>query len=152
MRLSALIDGIYTESLPAAFQDFDVVTLTCDSREAGQDGLFVALSGFNFKGDDFIKDALAKGAKVIVKGRGGVAWGQDKKICVLEVDDPKDFLRQIGQRFYGYPSRKIKSIGVTGTNGKTTVTYLIESIIHAASRRCGVIGTVNYRIGGAILP
>ena len=52
----------------------------------------------------------------------------------------------------GNPSNKIKSIGVTGTNGKTTITYLIESIIHAAVKRCGVIGTVNYRIGEKILP
>ena len=70
----------------------------------------------------------------------------------MDVDDPKHFLHSIGQRFYGYPSNKIKSIGVTGTNGKTTITYLIESIIHAAARRCGVIGTVNHRIGEKIIP
>ena len=73
-------------------------------------------------------------------------------MCVLDVDDPKYFLHGIGQRFYGYPSDKINSVGVTGTNGKTTITYLIESIIHAAGKRCGVIGTVNYRIGDKIIP
>ena len=161
MRLSELIDGIYTKSLPAHFQGFDVRVISCDSREEQKDGLFVALPGSKFNGEDFIKDAMAKGARVIVKQKNGSpikvlplagssTFGDDT--LFIEVDDPKNFLYDIGQRFYGDPSNKIKSIGVTGTNGKTTITYLIESIIHAAALRCGVIGTVNYRIGEKILP
>ena len=73
-------------------------------------------------------------------------------VTFIEVDDPKYFLHCVGQRFYGAPSNKIKSVGVTGTNGKTTITYLIESIIQAARKRCGVIGTVNHRIGPKIIP
>ena len=153
MRLKELINGIYTKPIPERFRDFDVLSLSCDSREEQKDGAFVALSGFKFKGDDFIKDAVERGARVVVKegNRSPTeAFGDD--ICVLEVDDPKQFLHAVGQRFYGYPSQKIRSIGVTGTNGKTTITYLIESIVHAARRRCGVIGTINYRIGQDILP
>ena len=155
MRLSELINGIYTKPLPASYRDFEVLNLSCDSREEQKDGLFVALPGFKFNGRDFIKDAMARGAKIIAK-QGEVRVLKNVSIpdnvCVLDVDDPKSFLHCIGQRFYGLPSNKIKSIGVTGTNGKTTVTYLIESIIHAATKRCGVIGTVNYRIGAKIIP
>jgi UDP-N-acetylmuramyl-tripeptide synthetase len=153
MRLSELIDGIYNKPLPASYRDFEVLTISCDSREEQKDGLFVALQGFKFNGRDFIKDAIAKGAKIIVKqsGANGSRAGMDD-VCVLDVDDPKYFLHCIGQRFFGSPSDKIKSVGVTGTNGKTTITYLIESIIHAAAKRCGVIGTVNYRIGTKIIP
>jgi UDP-N-acetylmuramoyl-L-alanyl-D-glutamate--2,6-diaminopimelate ligase len=127
----------------------------------------VALAGTKFNGRDFIKDAAAQGARVIVcchpeakpkdlkapldSSPLGLRMTTDN-VCVLEVDDPKYFLCCIGQRFFGNPSDKIKSIGVTGTNGKTTITYLIESIINAAAKRCGLIGTVNYRIGEKILP
>ncbi len=155
MLLSELINGIYTKPLPAFYRDFEVLNLSCDSREEQKEGLFVALAGTQFNGRDFIKDAMARGAKIIVKQ--GVARelqnaGIPNNICVLDVDDPKYFLHCIGQRFYDHPSNKIKSIAITGTNGKTTVAYLIESIIHAAFRRCGVIGTVNYRIGAKIIP
>ncbi|MBF0571321.1 MAG: UDP-N-acetylmuramoyl-L-alanyl-D-glutamate--2,6-diaminopimelate ligase [Candidatus Omnitrophica bacterium] len=155
MRLSELIDGIYREPLVFSYRNFDVRTISCDSREEQTDGLFVALAGTKLNGEDFIKDAIAKGAKIIAK------QGETRKlknvsipdnVCVLDVDDPKYFLYSIGQRFYGNPSDKIKSVGITGTNGKTTITYLIESIIYAALKRCGVIGTVNYRIGDKILP
>jgi len=155
MRLNTLINGIYTKSLPAQFQDLEVRIVSCDSREEQKDGIFVAMSGSKFNGSDFIRDAIAQGAKIIAKKGGSSDLGNiiiADNICVLDVDDPKDFLYGIGQRFYGNPSHKIKSIGVTGTNGKTTITYLIESIIHACARRCGVIGTVNHRIGTKIIP
>ena len=155
MRLSELINGIYTKILPVQFLDFEVLTITCDSREEQKDGLFVALPGFKFNGVDFIKDAVAQGAKIIAK-QGGTRELQNfcipDHVCILDVEDPRFFLRCIGQRFYGNPSDKIKSIGITGTNGKTTISYIIESIIHVAHQSCGVIGTVNYRIGNKILP
>ncbi len=154
MRLSELINGIYTKPLPVPYQDFEVGAVSCDSREKQKDGLFVALTGAKFNGEDFIKDAMAQGAKIIVKqGKARVPKvSVPDNVCVLEVDDPKHFLHCIGQRFYRNPSEKIKSVGVTGTNGKTTITYLIESIIHAGAKRCGVIGTINYRIGSQIIP
>jgi len=151
MRLCDLIEGIYTKPLAGLWADFEVRTVSCDSRGDQQDGLFVALPGAKFDGQDFIKDAIARGAKVIVRSndaRGPIA----EEVCVLQVDDPKSFLRGIGERFYDHPSGKIKTIGITGTNGKTTITFLIESIIHAAGQRCGVIGTINYRINDQIIP
>jgi UDP-N-acetylmuramoyl-L-alanyl-D-glutamate--2,6-diaminopimelate ligase len=149
MRLNELLNGIYTKAIPDSFRDFEVRTISCDSREEQKDGLFVALPGFKFNGEDFIKDAIGQGAKIIVKQS---STASTKDICILDVDDPKHFLYRIGPRFYGSPSDKVKTIGVTGTNGKTTITYLIESIIHAAAKQCGVIGTINHRIGSKIIP
>ena len=77
---------------------------------------------------------------------------KSKDVLFLHVDDPHKFLYEVTRRFYGPLSLKVKSIGVTGTNGKTTVTYLIESILREAGKTCGVMGTVNYRIGKKILP
>ena len=99
MRLSTLIDGIYTKPLPAHFQDFEVRIISCDSREEQKDGLFVALSGSKFNGNDFIKDAMAQGAKIIAKKGGARDLGNvviADNVCVLDVDDPKDFLYGIG--------------------------------------------------------
>jgi len=166
MLLVELINGIYTKALPDLFRDFEVLTISCDSREEQKNGLFVALPGTKFDGKDFIKDAMDKGARIIVCGQPVPGEGAhqdrdsspfglrmtDKNICVLEVDDPRSFLHSIGLRFYGHPSDKVRTIGITGTNGKTTITYLIESMILAAAKRCGVIGTINHRIGEKILP
>jgi UDP-N-acetylmuramoyl-L-alanyl-D-glutamate--2,6-diaminopimelate ligase len=151
MRLSELLKGIYPKPLPAPFQDFEVLNVSCDSREDQKDGLFVAMAGTKFNGQDFIKDAIAKGAKVIVSCHSE-AKTKDLNVCFLDVDDPKSILHSIGQRFYDHPSKKINSVGVTGTNGKTTITYLIESVIHASGKSCGVVGTVNYRIGTKAIP
>ncbi|MDE2231514.1 MAG: UDP-N-acetylmuramoyl-L-alanyl-D-glutamate--2,6-diaminopimelate ligase [Candidatus Omnitrophica bacterium] len=153
MRLSELLDGIYTGPIGPRWRDFEVLGLSCDSREEQKNGLFVALPGLKFDGRDFIKGALEHGAKIIVaSGAPPSGLGQEGDACYLNVDDPKHFLRRIAGRFYGAPCRKVSTVGITGTNGKTTVTYLIESIIHAAGRRCGVIGTVNHRIGEKIIP
>jgi len=111
---------------------------------------FVALKGSNHDGADFIREAVANGARVVA-GRT-IPSGIAKDILCLEVEDPPQFLRHITRRLYGDLASRVKTIGVTGTNGKTTITYLIESIFKAAGKKCGVIGTVNYRVGEEIFP
>ena len=113
MRLSELINGIYTKPLADCYRDFEVLTISCDSREEQKDGLFVALAGTKFNGEDFIKDAMAQGAKIIAKRgqeRALKSVSIPDNVCVLDVDDPKYFLHCIGQRFYDHPSNKIKSV------------------------------------------
>ncbi len=154
MLLRDLLQGTDVQC-PPSFAGYPVNTISCDSREPMPGGLFAALSGPNADGADFIKEAVARGARVIAKQEGGRVFSGytiPDDICVLDVADPKAFLRLIAPKFYGHPAEKVKTIGVTGTNGKTTITYLLESIIHAAGQKCGVIGTVNYRIGTAVLP
>ncbi|MDE2221868.1 MAG: UDP-N-acetylmuramoyl-L-alanyl-D-glutamate--2,6-diaminopimelate ligase [Candidatus Omnitrophica bacterium] len=155
MRLSELLDGLYTKPIALPWQAFDVAAISCDSREEQKGGLFVALPGFKFDGREFIDDAVKHGARIVaVKGcppKGDNILSGDRTLY-LDVEDPKHFLRCLARRFYGTPSARVKCVGVTGTNGKTTITYLIESIIRAAGSRCGVIGTINHRIGDKIIP
>lgn len=155
MQLNQLLDGIPNIHWDERLGQQLVLGVSCDSRESQVDGLFVALSGFKFNGADFVKDAISNGAKVIAKTDSARQIGEyriPESVVIIQVKDTKIFLRQVAERFYGNPSSRVGAIGITGTNGKTTITYLLESIIHADKKTCGVLGTVNYRIGTKILP
>ncbi|VAX36046.1 UDP-N-acetylmuramoylalanyl-D-glutamate--2,6-diaminopimelate ligase [hydrothermal vent metagenome] len=132
-----------------------ITSITCDSRQVVPGAMFVACKGLNCQGDDFIDEAICKGAKVVVSEKKGVRHLFSKKVpdpFFLKVENSQDFLRQVARQFYGNPSEKIRVIGVTGTNGKTTVVYLIESILKIIGKKCGVIGTINHRIGDKVYP
>lgn len=152
MTLEELLKDTGLTKIPAHYRAFDIQAISCDSRHIEQNSLFVALKGTKLNGADFISEAIRRGAKVIIKNSHGMDISDEKNACLLSVDDPQKTLAQIAQRFYNYPSRQVKTIGITGTNGKTTISYLLESIFHAARKGCSVIGTVNYRIGKKILP
>ena len=155
MKLHQLLRAIPNALCEPRFNDHLVSMISCDSREEQAGSLFVALSGFKFDGADFVKEAIAHGAKGIVHKDGDRTIGNYQipdEIAVVSVDDPRDFLSKAAVIFYGRPSEHVKTLGITGTNGKTTITYLLESIIEANQKRCAVIGTVNYRIAGQILP
>lgn len=153
MRLDQLVEGIGACKAESPLGPVDIVSIDCDSRKAVKGGLFVALEGLSHDGADFIEDAVGKGVFAVAAGRRAAPLRKpDGDVCFLTVDDPKEFLHRVVRRFYGNPSSAVRTIGVTGTNGKTTVTYLIESVMKEAGRRCGVIGTVNYRRGDVIMP
>ncbi len=153
MRLKDLLSGIYTEPIEERFASYEISSLSCDSRTTEPNSLFVALTGAQFNGNDYIKDAVAKGAKVIVRPKTDApAPALSADVCILQVGDPKRFLEDLALRFYGYPSQKVRVFGITGTNGKTTITYFLESIAHHFGEKCAVIGTINYRIGNQVVP
>jgi UDP-N-acetylmuramoyl-L-alanyl-D-glutamate--2,6-diaminopimelate ligase len=155
MILKDLLQNIYQKPLPKAVQSMVINIISSDSRQKQHQGLFVALSGFKSNGEDFIKDAVCQGAVVVAKkgsGRELSNYVIPESVCVLDVDEPKVFLRQIALRFFDHPSKKVKTIGITGTNGKTTITYLLESIFKANHQASAVIGTVNNRIAGQVFP
>ena len=108
------------------------------------------MKGAQKDGTQFIDEAIRRGARVIAASHPPEEKRKD--VLFLHVDDPRKFLREVTRRFYGSFSAKVKCIGITGTNGKTTITYLIESILEEAGKTCGVMGTVNCRIGKKILP
>jgi len=151
MTLKDLIQGIYPGELPEDLATREICAITSDSRQVVPHSLFVALSGTLRHGGEFIEEALQKGASVIVTDRR-LRPNTHPGVFFLSIADPRTFLKEILIRWYGRPSRNVKTIGITGTNGKTTITYLLESIFAQAGRRLGVIGTVNYRIGPKILP
>lgn len=129
--------------------DIRVDGITDDSRSVRHGYLFVAVRGHAEDGARYIRDAIDKGANAVVSEKDFTAPARIVKIIVK---DARQALSAIAANYYGHPSGKLNVIGVTGTNGKTTVTYIIESILKSAGHRTGVIGTVNYRIGNDVLP
>jgi UDP-N-acetylmuramoyl-L-alanyl-D-glutamate--2,6-diaminopimelate ligase len=117
-----------------------------DSRRVLKGEAFFALPGHNSDGIKFVNEALAKGASVIISPAkiDGLAAAQ------IVARDIFKFMPEFCAKLYGYPDRELTVIGATGTNGKTTAVYMIESILAYAGLECGVIGTVNYRYGGKI--
>jgi UDP-N-acetylmuramoyl-L-alanyl-D-glutamate--2,6-diaminopimelate ligase len=129
--------------------DQEVTGLTYDSRHMSVGEIFFAISGEKFDGHEFIPQALQSGAAGVVVARKetwpqGTTW--------IRTKDVRRTMGLWGAHFYGRPSRRMKLVGVTGTNGKTTVTYLVESILSAAGLKPGVIGTINYRYRGRQVP
>jgi UDP-N-acetylmuramoyl-L-alanyl-D-glutamate--2,6-diaminopimelate ligase len=160
MLLKELLAPMHEGSLPAdggqrginpSLGLLEISSISCDSRKAERNSLFVALKGSRYDGARFIDEAVGRGARVVILNPD-VPLPQRKDVLFLRTADPRAYLRHLTQRFYGHFSSQVKSIGITGTNGKTTVTYLIESILKEAGKSCGVIGTVNYRIGDSIFP
>jgi UDP-N-acetylmuramoyl-L-alanyl-D-glutamate--2,6-diaminopimelate ligase len=129
--------------------DQEVTGLTYDSRQLGAGEVFFAVPGEKVDGHRFIPQALKSGAAAVVVAHReswppGTTWIRTKNV--------RRTMGLWGAHFFGRPSQRMKLVGVTGTNGKTTVTYLIESILLAAGLKPGVIGTVNYRYGGHQVP
>lgn len=116
-----------------------------DSRKIKNSDIFVALNGISVDGHDYVEKAISLGAKLIVVSKNIPI--SDKSVNYVKVEDTRLSLGFIASNFYDYPQDKLKIIGVTGTNGKTTSTFLIENLIG----RCSRIGTVEYKIGDEII-
>jgi UDP-N-acetylmuramoyl-L-alanyl-D-glutamate--2,6-diaminopimelate ligase len=125
--------------------EIDIRGVAYDSRQVEPGFLFVALKGVKTDGRRFIKDAISRGASAILAEEDIPEAGEAIKIVF---SDCRVGLALVSAEFYGYPSRELTVVGVTGTNGKTTTTYLLESIFNEASFTPGVLGTIDYRIGG----
>jgi UDP-N-acetylmuramoyl-L-alanyl-D-glutamate--2,6-diaminopimelate ligase len=128
--------------------DRAVESIAYDSRRVQRNGMFVALRGEKSDGHEFIGQAIEKGASVIVAEREE----KNPRATCVTVEDTRTALADFSATFYGHPARKLKLAGVTGTNGKTTTTFLIKHICERAGLRCGLIGTVRYEIGERVLP
>lgn len=118
--------------------------VTHDSRQATSGLVFVALRGLQADGATFVRDAVAKGAVAVVSE---AAAPSDLRAAWVQVRDARVALAALSDIYHGHPSRELTLVGITGTNGKTTTSYLLASIFEAAGIRCGRIGTVGYRIG-----
>ena len=149
MRLRELIDGLDCVLVSGPL-DQEVAGVQHDSRRVKVGDLFVSIKGLKYDGHDFIHEAFLRGARAFVVERSDVAVPSD--LTVIRVGCTRRALAYLSCRFYGEPSRRLTLIGVTGTNGKTTTTFLLESILKAAGRKVGLVGTVSYRFGGRERP
>jgi UDP-N-acetylmuramoyl-L-alanyl-D-glutamate--2,6-diaminopimelate ligase len=121
----------------------NVAKIEYDSRLITPEDLFVAFPGAKFDGHDFIEDAIKAGASVIVCEKDF-----DSVVpCKIIVPDGRHALGLLAGKFYGYPSRKMKLVGITGTNGKTTTVYMIRSIFESRGKKTGLMGTIEYLAG-----
>jgi UDP-N-acetylmuramoyl-L-alanyl-D-glutamate--2,6-diaminopimelate ligase len=121
--------------------------VTHDSRQAGPGTLFVAVRGFTTNGHDYLPQAVANGAAAVC-----VEERQDTSAPQLIVADGRAALPALAATVHRHPSRRLRVVGVTGTNGKTTVVYLLESIITAAGLTSGLVGTIGAHIAGRSIP
>src|SRR6266566_2590877 len=128
--------------------DRPVESIAYDSRRVQKNGLFVAMRGESRDGHEFIGQAIEKGASVIVAEREE----KHSRATCLVVENARNALADLSATFYGLPAQRLKLAAVTGTNGKTTITFLIKHICEKAGLRCGLIGTVRYEIGERVLP
>ena len=134
--------------------DPEITLITADSRQVRPGALFVAIRGVREDGHRFLSDAMAKGAVAVA---GDLPETLDRVdatagVSVVTVPQARPWLGYVAARWHGDPSHRLRVIGVTGTNGKTTTTYLIRAILEAAGRRTGLLGTVGYMVGGEQRP
>ncbi len=150
MKLSRLIRScdVLSQSLSAwdASHDPDVLSVVSDSRRVGFGSLFIAIRGFKTDGHDFMKQALQKGAVAIL-----AESNPENLDNVILVPKSRPAAARVAAEFYGHPSEDLVLVGITGTNGKTTTTWILESIFKEAGFTVGVIGTVNIRYRNRII-
>lgn len=132
--------------------DVVISAITGDSRKVVPGTLFVAITGMTVDGHKFIDQAVEAGASALVVRKGYVNKTNSQNVVMIETDDPKNLLGELAARFYGNPARTMQMIGITGTNGKTTTTYLLENMIKEAGGNPGVFGTVTYRYNNQEVP
>jgi UDP-N-acetylmuramoyl-L-alanyl-D-glutamate--2,6-diaminopimelate ligase len=143
MRLHEILNGIPVMNITGDI-DIDIKGIAYSSKNTENDFLFTALKGIKTNGNLYIQEALEKGTAAVLSEQP-VPAGFNK--TWIQVDDAREKAALIATNFYNNPSQKIKVIGITGTKGKTTTSYLLESILNSAGKRAGVIGTVSYRFG-----
>ena len=137
---------------PAGLKDFQALGVSCNSKTVSEGFIFVAIKGARDDGNKFIAEAIANGAKVVIAENSNIKYQNSKHTYFIKVENTRKAIAELAAEFYGRPSKEIKVIGVTGTNGKTTVTYLIEAIIKEAGSEPAVVGTINYRFKNKVTP
>lgn len=157
MRLSSLLSSLPAELAPADIVRADAAVdpvirgIGYDSRRVSPGDLFVALTGSVSDGHDYIERAIALGAVALLVERAPDAAILGDAVAIV-VGDSRRAMAPLAMRFFGEPSSELSLVGITGTNGKTSTTYLVESILGAARLRTGLIGTVEIRYAGERVP
>jgi len=166
MELRKLLEGVEIRKITGETLK-EIKGIAYHSKQIEKGFLFAAIRGMEVDGHRFIREAVERGAeavvleeetKILTVGAGlalpkkGAASGAPTHVTMILVPNSRQALAKISSNFYGDPSSRIRLIGITGTNGKTTTTYLLESIFKKAGCTVGVIGTINYRFGQKTAP
>ena len=162
MKLAQLLEGVRVTKLfqtmfgrMVVTHDVEVQSIQYDSRKVAPGDCFVAVRGTGTDGHRFIDNAIRKGAKVVVLEDDTVlpdAFFMHAAVVKVVVPDSRKALALMAANYFGHPSKSLRMVGVTGTNGKTTTTHIIKSIFEAAGWKTGLIGTIEYKVGDEIIP
>lgn len=145
MKLQDLLENTEYECIQGN-TDVEVSAVIYDSRKVVPGCLFICIEGANFDGHEYAADAVEKGARVLVVSRM-MEEIREKDVTVLLVKDTRYAMAFISAAWFGHPAEKLRVIGITGTKGKTTTTYLVKSILENAGFKVGLIGTIEVIIG-----
>lgn len=148
MKVSSLLERVEYTCCQGSL-DQEVTTVTYDSRKAEPGCMFICIRGAVVDGHKFIPDVVEKGAKVLVVEE---EIKTDPDVTVILVKDTRYAMAFISAAYFGYPAEKLKTIGITGTKGKTTTTYMVKSILENAGYKVGLIGTIEAIIGDKVIP
>ena len=146
MKLTKLIKNTHLSISVSRLEDFIVRGVTCNSKTVKKGYVFIAIKGNKVDGTKFIGEARRLGAGAIISPSAG------KGVNFIKIKDTRKAASKIAAEFYGNPSERVQVIGITGTNGKTTISYLLEKVLKVAVKNPAVVGTINYRYNNKIIP
>ncbi|AIS52712.1 UDP-N-acetylmuramoyl-L-alanyl-D-glutamate--2,6-diaminopimelate ligase MurE [Thermoanaerobacter kivui] len=147
MKLTEILKGVKCEI--KGNPNIDINGVCYDSRKAKSKYLFIAIKGFNTDGALYIEDAIKNGAIAVVADREVKEY---PGVTTVLVEDAKAAMAKIAANFYKNPTSKLILIGITGTNGKTSVTYMLKSILESQNNKVGLVGTIQNMIGDEVIP
>ena len=139
MKLEQLLQGVQFQGMAP---DLEVTGLTSDSRKVERGGVFVAVDGVKVDGHQFVPMALEKGAALIVAQRP-----VESSVPVLLVEDTRLAYALMAGNFFGNPAQKLRLVGVTGTNGKTSTTFIMKHVLEQLGEKVGLVGTIVNMVG-----
>lgn len=147
MKAEALLENIRFYQTTQSIKELDIQGVSMDSRETSPGDLFVCIEGLNADGHDYVSDAVKRGAVLVVAERSIAA-----PVPIVYVNDTSRALAMIASAFYHFPTEHFRLIGITGTNGKTTVSYLLDELFTRNKDITGLIGTIQVKIAGETTP
>lgn len=147
-KLAELLERLDTIEI-VGDTNIEITDIVNDSRKVTENSLFFCISGAAFDGHHFAKEVVEKGAKVLVVEK---EVGEFEGVTIVKVENTRYAMALISAAYYGHPAEKLKVIGITGTKGKTTTTYMVKSILENAGHKVGLIGTIEVIIGDKRIP
>jgi len=147
-NIGKILEGLKFE-LVRGSMDVNIHNIQTDSRKVEKNDCFVAIKGFTTDGHDYISKAIEQGCSVVIVSKPMIV---DDTVVVIAVEDTSEVLGNLVSNFYDHPSKKLNVCGITGTNGKTTCTFLLYDLFSKLGVKCGLISTIEIRIGEHIIP
>lgn len=149
VKLAKLLEKVDYQLIQGSL-DTEVADIAYDSRKIKKGMLFLAIAGTVVDGHKFIPDVIERGASVVVVERDIEIANED--ITLVKVDNGRAALSRMSAAYFDYPAQKMVSIGITGTKGKSTTTYMVRDIIEKSGKTCGIVGTIGVAIKGKVTP